>query len=354
MTTIPVKTGRAYNVLIENGIIASCGQHIKSVSNAMRVMVISDSNVLPIYGSKVTESLKAAGFSNVFTYAFTAGEQSKKLSTINEIYTTLAENSFTRKDLIVALGGGVTGDMAGFAAATYLRGIDFVQIPTSLLAQVDSSVGGKTGVDISAGKNLVGAFWQPILVVIDPLALNTLPEKFFKDGMGEVVKYGCIKSYKLFELLENSNPKENIEQIITECISIKRDVVEEDERESGVRMHLNFGHTLGHSLEKLYGFTQLTHGEAVAIGMAIITKASEANGLTAKGVYNRIVDLLEKLGLPYTDNYSIEEIIKNCSNDKKSAGTYINLVLIEDIGEAYVKKIEKTDLNSFFSCKSKR
>lgn len=348
MTVLSVKTGRPYDVIIESGIINNCGEHIKKVSSAMRVMIVSDSNVYPIYGKKVSDSLSAFGFEKVCSFVFDAGEQSKNLSNISAIYNALASNGFTRNDLIVALGGGVTGDMAGFAAATYLRGIDFVQIPTSLLAQVDSSVGGKTGVDIAAGKNLVGAFWQPVLVLADPLTLNTLSDKFFTDGMGEVVKYGCIKSEKLFALLESGNAKDNINDIITQCIAIKRDVVEKDERESGIRMQLNFGHTLGHSLEKIYNFSGLTHGEAVAVGMALITKASEENGLTQSGSYERLVNLLKKIGLPFESKTELCEIIENCKNDKKSTGSAINLVLIKKIGEAFVQKTETAELKGFF------
>ncbi len=204
----------------------------------------------------------------------------------------------TRRDIIIALGGGVCGDMAGFAAASYLRGIDFIQIPTSLLSQVDSSVGGKTGVDLPQGKNLVGAFHQPIAVLIDPDMLKTLPEEFITDGMGEVIKYGCIKDAEFFEFLENENALENIESVIETCVKIKRDVVSRDEREKGERMLLNFGHTLGHAIEKLTGYGEITHGMAVAIGMSMIAKAGEKNGITEAGAYKRIVRLCKKYNLP--------------------------------------------------------
>jgi len=273
MKTVFVKTGRPYEILIEHGILDNAGEYIRPLTKAVRAVIISDTNVSPIYSERVKNSLEKSGF-ETSVFVFEAGESSKRLSTIEKMYTHLFEHNITRTDIIVALGGGVTGDMAGFAAATYLRGIDFVQIPTSLLAQVDSSVGGKTAVDLPAGKNLVGAFWQPILVLIDSDTLNTLPEKFFKDGLGEVVKYGCIRSKSLFERLENENAKDFIDDIIFECVSIKRDVVERDERDTGERAILNFGHTLGHALEKLNGYTNLTHGEAVAAGSAIITRIS--------------------------------------------------------------------------------
>ena len=297
MKTVEVKTGRPYNILIEHGIIDHAGEYIRPLTKAIRAVIISDTNVSPIYSQRVKNSLENNGF-ETSVFVFQAGESSKRLSTIEKMYTHLFEHNITRTDIIIALGGGVTGDMAGFAAATYLRGIDFVQIPTSLLAQVDSSVGGKTAVDLPTGKNLVGAFWQPILVLIDSDTLDTLPEKFFKDGLGEVVKYGCIRSESLFERLENENAKDFIDDIIFECVSIKRDVVEHDEHDTGERAILNFGHTLGHALEKLNNYENLTHGEAVSAGSAIITRISENNGLTAKGTAQRLENLLKKYELP--------------------------------------------------------
>lgn len=201
------------------------------------------------------------------------------------MYRSLSRESFTRTDFIVALGGGVTGDMAGFAAATFLRGISFIQVPTTLLAQVDSSVGGKTGVDTPFGKNLVGAFHQPRLVLIDPDTLSTLPEHFFRDGMGEVIKYGCIMSPSLFEQVCTGHAKDELESILYQCIDCKRQVVEQDTRDTGNRMILNFGHTLGHALEKIHGFEagSLSHGMAVGIGMVLAAKAGEQNGITRPG-----------------------------------------------------------------------
>ena len=225
MKKVEVKTGRPYNIYIEHGIISDAGKYVREVTKAIRAVIVSDSNVAPIYAQKVENSLKENGFETSL-FVFEAGEERKRLSTIEQMYMHFFEHNMTRSDIIVALGGGVTGDMAGFAAASYLRGIDFVQIPTSLLSQVDSSVGGKTGVDLPTGKNLVGAFWQPSVVLIDPDTLNTLPQKFFNDGMGEVIKYGCIRSPELFEKLGNQNARDIIDEIIFECVSIKRDVVE--------------------------------------------------------------------------------------------------------------------------------
>ena len=347
MKTVEVKTGRPYNILIEHGIIDHAGDYIRPLTKAIRAVIISDTNVSPIYSQRVKNSLEKSGF-ETSVFVFQAGESSKRLSTIENMYTHLFERNVTRTDIIIALGGGVTGDMAGFAAATYLRGIDFVQIPTSLLAQVDSSVGGKTAVDLPTGKNLVGAFWQPILVLIDSDTLDTLPEKFFKDGLGEVVKYGCIRSESLFERLENENAKDFIDDIIFECVSIKRDVVEHDERDTGERAILNFGHTLGHALEKLNNYENLTHGEAVSAGSAIITRISENNGLTAKGTAQRLENLLKKYELPINADFPLSDIISATRGDKKSTGTSIKFVFLKEIGNCFVQKIDTADFGEFF------
>ncbi len=346
MKKLFVATGRPYEILIDRGILDRCGEEIRKVSKSEKAMVISDSNVFPLYGEKVVKSMEAYGF-EVFTFVFEAGEYSKKLETIYSMYNALADNGLTRGDLIVALGGGVTGDMAGFAAATYLRGIDFVQIPTSLLSQVDSSVGGKTGVDIPQGKNLVGAFWQPNVVLIDPDTLNTLTPHFFADGMGEVIKYGCIKSAKLFDILEKENAWDIIEDIIYECVKIKRDVVQNDEHDHGERALLNFGHTLGHAIEKEHNFQDISHGEAVAVGMVMMTKATEIAKLTPIGTADRIAKLCEKYNLPTTDNTPVGSIVKSSFSDKKSSSNAISLVILDKIGESRVYPVAKTNMLDF-------
>lgn len=348
MRTIKVQTGRPYDILIERGLIDRCGQFIKEVSKAQKVCVVTDSNVEKIYAQRVIDSIKEQGFETKL-FVFEAGEERKRLSTISDMYGYFADFHMSRKDLVVALGGGVTGDMAGFAAASYMRGIEFVQIPTSLLAQVDSSVGGKTGVDIEQGKNLVGAFWQPNRVIIDPDTLKTLPQHFINDGMAEVIKYGCIKDSKLFDILKNENALDIIEDIIEICVSIKRDVVNADEREKGERMLLNFGHTLGHSLEKIYNYSGLSHGEAVAIGMCIITAASEKAGITKTGTTEEIISLCKKYGLPTTDNASPKEIAEICSSDKKSSGGSVNLVLLKEIGTSFTQPTRLDELENFIT-----
>ena len=348
MKTLKVETQSAlYDILIEKGILSKCAMYIKNVVRGKKALIISDSNVAELYLDTVKSSLENEGFC-VFTHIFEAGEKSKHLRTVAEIYDTLAQNEFTRKDFIVALGGGVVGDISGFASSTYMRGIDFVQIPTTLLSQVDSSVGGKTGVDTKYGKNLVGAFYQPKLVLIDSDTLNTLSDHFFADGMGEVIKYGCIANAQLFSELFEIDIKENIEDVILECLKIKRDVVNEDERESGIRMILNFGHTLGHSIEKLSNFS-LSHGECVAKGMVLITKMGEKLHLTESGTAEKIELVCKKHNLDTSINFNVTDIADSAKNDKKGDGHKLNLVLISKIGDAVIHTIDKNELLNLLS-----
>ena len=275
MKVISVKTSEKYDVIVGSAIIPQIGTYLSELKTDCKAAIISDSNVWPLYGSCVSESLDNAGISPVH-YVFPAGEASKNANTYLKILNFLAENQITRSDLIVALGGGVVGDITGFTAATYLRGISYVQIPTSLLAMVDSSVGGKTAIDLPAGKNLVGAFKQPRLVLCDIDTLHTLPERLFLDGCAEVIKYAMLYDEPLFNALQISGPDFDRETVIARCIGLKRDVVQEDEFDNGSRQRLNFGHTIGHAIEARSDF-QISHGQAVAAGMAIITKAAAAN-----------------------------------------------------------------------------
>ena len=346
MKTVRVDTNTPYDILIERGLLDRSGELVRSVSAAKKACVITDSNVGAIYAERVLTSLKEADFETEL-FTFPAGESSKRLDTVAAMLSYMADFHMSRGDIVVALGGGVTGDMAGFAAATYMRGIKFVQIPTSLLAQVDSSVGGKTAVDIPQGKNLVGAFHQPCLVIIDPDTLSTLPERFVHDGMAEVIKYGCIKDERLFETLENENALDIIEDIIEICVSIKRDVVNRDEKESGERMLLNFGHTLGQSLEKLYNFEGLSHGEAVAIGMVKIAASGENAGLTEAGTADRIERLCKKNMLPTSDEASAATLAELCQSDKKAGGGSVNLVLLDKIGSSFIRKTPLSELEAF-------
>lgn len=346
MEKVTVNASTAYDILIDKGILDKAGEFIKSVKPTGKCAVITDDNVDRLYGERVMNSLNGADI-DARKFVFPHGEISKNHSTLLKIYDYLAENGFTRSDYIAALGGGVVGDTAGFAAATYMRGIDFVQIPTTVVAQSDSSVGGKTAVDISAGKNLVGAFHQPRLVIADTETLSTLTPEFFADGMAEVIKHGMIKSRELFELLSSSDVKANLVEIMKQNVSIKGKVVENDECEKHERMLLNFGHTLGHALEKFYNFSGLTHGYAVAIGMSTFTHIAERRGMCKSGVADKLDALLTKCGLPLTDPAPTYELFKLSLGDKKHLANGMNIVICSDIGKSEIVRMSVDEYEKF-------
>ena len=293
MTSVKVNASVKYNVLIGEGLISDCGKLICEVISPCKAAVISDDKVFALYGNKVLSSLEKVGFVTK-SFVFKNGEENKNLSTYIEALGFLAKEKLSRTDVVIALGGGVVGDLAGFAAATYLRGIRFIQIPTTVLAACDSSVGGKTAVDLEAGKNLAGAFHQPSLVICDTETFNTLDDRQMSCGFAEIIKYGVICDRNLFDALSEGSL--SMDGIITRCVEIKRDIVEKDEKESGERKLLNFGHTIGHAIEKHSGFS-LTHGEAVAVGMVMITEISEKLGI-CENVAAKIRKLLKKYDLP--------------------------------------------------------
>lgn len=341
-----VQTAQPYQVYIEKGVLDRVGEiALLSRRAGAKAMLISETNVFPLYGERVKRSLEQAGFS-VSVYVFPAGEGSKQIATVCDMYRALAEAGFTRTDFVVTLGGGVAGDMGGFAAATYLRGISFLQIPTSLLAQVDASVGGKTGVDLPFGKNLVGAFHQPFAVLTDPETLQTLPEHYFRDGMGEVVKYGCITDAPLFQALEAGTALDNLEDVLTRCIRCKKELVEQDARDTGRRMILNFGHTFGHALEKLHGFQDLAHGEAVGIGMVMACQVGERLGVTPAGTAERVLAVLRQYGLPTEDRFTWKEVVDATALDKKSDGETLRLILLSAVGESVIYPITREQLQT--------
>ena len=348
MSIIHVKNQSSYDIQIEPGLLDRCGALIRPLTGAARVLLITDSNVPPLYAGRVAASLEAAGFGTA-VHVFPAGEEQKNLETVGGMLEACCGAGLCRSDLIVALGGGVCGDLAGFTAAVYQRGIDFVQIPTTLLSQIDSSVGGKTGCDLPAGKNLAGAFHNPRLVLIDPDVLDSLPKRYFRDGMGEAVKYGCIFSAALFERIEKENPRDFLPELIEACVSLKRDVVQRDFKESGERMLLNFGHTLGHAVERHHNFTAVSHGEAVGMGMVWITRASEAAGLTAAGTASRIEACLAGLGLPTEAGLSPKRAGELAGMDKKRRGGKINLVLLKEIGSSFVYAMDTDKLAEFLA-----
>ena len=309
----------SYPIFIENGIIKKSGEHISQIFSGQKIMIVSDDNVFPLYGQQVMDSLKDY---ECHSLVLPHGEPTKNFQSLPKIYTAMLDAKLTRSDLVIALGGGVIGDLAGFAAASYLRGIKLVQIPTSLLAQVDSSVGGKVAVDLPQGKNLVGAFYQPKMVLIDPDVLNTLPEHFIKDGMGEVIKYGCIKDGSLFDRLcahsSFEDLKPELPEIIARCVDIKRIVVEADQFDTGERMLLNFGHTLAHTIEQYYNYERESHGEAVSIGMYQISLLAEQENLTRPGTADQILKVLDTYGLPHSCGIPLTELTEAMTRDKKN------------------------------------
>lgn len=327
----------SYPIYIENGILSQAGAYIAEIFTGKRIMVISDDNVFPLYGDKLLSSLP--GY-ECHSLVLAHGETTKDFQTLPKVYSALLEAKLTRSDLIIALGGGVIGDLAGFAAASYLRGIKLVQIPTSLLAQVDSSVGGKVAVDLPQGKNLVGAFFHPKMVLIDPSVLDTLPPHFVSDGMGEVIKYGCIKDATLFDRLcahpSFDGLKPELTDIIARCVDIKRVVVEADQFDTGERMLLNFGHTLAHTIEQYYHYERESHGEAVGIGMYQITKIAEEKGLTESGCADKIKKALDIYGLPSSCGIPMDKLKAAVTLDKKNLNGKLNVVLLKNIGESFV------------------
>lgn len=351
MSIIRVNLGaKSYNIEIDAGLLDTAGEKIRSISKAQRAAVISDSNVDPLYGERLQATLAGSGF-KVTRIVFPAGEKSKCLTELARIYDRLAEAGITRSDLVVALGGGVTGDLGGFAAATFLRGVDYVQIPTSLLAQIDSSVGGKVAVDLPAGKNLVGNFYQPKLVLIDTMLLKTLPVRFLHDGLAEAIKYGCIRDRALFEKIaamrDDDELLENIGVIVERCCAIKAEIVEHDEFDTGERMVLNFGHTIGHAVEKCSNYESFTHGEAVGIGMLLLTRQTERLGLTESRTAAPIYDVLKKYNLPVDADYGNEELLKAAGMDKKKSGSSITLVILKNIGTSFLQKTNWQDLPEY-------
>lgn len=350
MNTLTMRAGSAeYPVLIENGLLRSVPARLAAQFPKSRFAVVTDDTVHRLYGISFMASLKDAGLrANCLTVP--PGERSKSVETFARLLSALAQRGYNRADVIVALGGGVVGDLAGFVAAAFLRGVKFVQIPTTLLAQIDSAVGGKTGVNLPEGKNLVGAFHQPHAVFVDAACLHTLPEADFADGMAELVKYALIRDHDMFSQLEQSGAvhagSQRLGEWITRCLEIKRDVVAADEKDTGERMLLNFGHTVGHGIERLCAQKRrpMTHGRAVAIGMTAITAASERMGLTQKGTARRIAAVLQSLSLPHdVSAFDKQEILAGILVDKKNMADTLSLVLISEPGASFLHRIPQSD-----------
>jgi 3-dehydroquinate synthase len=345
MEKVKVTASKEYNVYIGSGFLDNVGEMLASIKRPCRVVIASDDNVYSLYGEKVKSSLEKSGFT-VFEYIVPHGENSKSVENFIKIQEFCTENNKTRTDLFVALGGGGTGDLTGFVASTYLRGVDFVQIPTTVLSMVDSSVGGKTAINLNAGKNLCGAFYQPIAVYADCETLQTLPEETFNEGCAEIIKYGMILDAELLKYLSENSIRENIERVIKRCVEIKRDVVEHDEFENGERKLLNFGHTIGHAIEKCSSLT-ISHGNAVAIGMVIATKGAYEIGLSDEDYSNVLLPILKANNLPTSCGFSAKALADVALSDKKRSQDTISLIVPEKYGLCKIEKIHIDKLQDF-------
>jgi len=338
---INVKTSQSdYDIIIKNGAFDELLINTEDLLSGRKVFVVTDDNVDRFYGNELQNMFSAYEYKKI---VLPHGETTKSTEYLNKLYSEMALFKMSRSDIIIAFGGGVIGDLTGFAAATFLRGVKFIQIPTTLLSQVDSSVGGKVAIDLPEGKNLVGSFYPPCRVVIDPTLLSTLPERVFNDGMAEVIKYGAIRDAKLFDIL-CGGIDDRLEEVICTCVNIKKQIVENDEFDTGERMILNFGHTFGHAVEKLCNYTTYTHGEGVAIGMLRITRKSEAMGITEPGTADRLMNVLRKYDLVFDDyTFDSDKAYNVLMLDKKGSKDTIKYIMISKIGEVVVKEMPKTD-----------
>ena len=344
MTVIEVTASKSYTVEIGAGLLPMLGEKVAGLGGVRKVCIVSDSQVFPLYGAAADASLHAAGLQTC-AFVFPAGEDSKNGETFLGLLNFLAENRLSRDDLLIALGGGVAGDLTGFAAACYLRGVRYVQVPTTVLAAVDSSVGGKTAIDLGMGKNLAGAFWQPSLVLCDVNTLAPLPAEIFRDGCAEVIKTAILFDEPLFMELVRDGLGFDWERVIARCIAHKRDIVAADEFDRGQRNLLNLGHTFGHAVEALSDFS-ISHGKAVAAGIAMAARAGVCLGTCDQGTATRILWLLERFGLPIFSHYTAEQLCEAALSDKKRAGETVNLILPEKIGSCAIHRVPISQLET--------
>ena len=344
MQTITVLASKRYDIIIGENILSQVGKLTAERIAGRKAAIISDTNVWPIYGTLVTESFHAASF-QVDHYLIQAGEESKNLSTYAQILDFLVQKKISREDVIVALGGGVVGDLTGFAAATYLRGVAYIQLPTSLLAMVDSSVGGKTAINLPGGKNLAGAFYQPSMVLCDVKTLDTLPEENFREGCAEVIKTAILYDEALFDHLMQHNLAFDRNSVIGRCIELKSQVIMQDEFDIGKRKFLNLGHTFGHAIEYLHNF-QISHGNAVAIGIALAVKTAHHIGMCSTDTVDKILQILREFDLPVTVDYSAFELCSAAVSDKKRSGDKVDLILPAAIGNCQITPLSFDNLQS--------
>lgn len=351
---------KSYDIIIGERFYENFPEYMRKVYEGKKIFVITDSNVDAVYKNEYDKMFKGFEYT---VHVLEAGEQNKHIGIMPAIYSAMVNAELNRKNAVVAFGGGVVGDIAGFAAASYMRGIDFIQIPTTIVSQVDSSVGGKVGVDLPEGKNLIGAFHQPKLVLIDNHFLNTLTDRYFYDGFAEIVKYGCIYDRAFFdrlvEIVENSGISKDsvdykqklrshlmkhVNELVYRSCEIKKEVVEQDERESSLRMILNFGHTIGHAIEQYTNYEKHSHGEAISTGMADIIKIGEKKGITQKNQIKPVENLLKALNLPTDIKYPAENIKEIMRRDKKSVADGINFVFLKEIGEVEIVKMTENEV----------
>ena len=345
MESVIVHTAQPYEVLIGEGLLEEIGPRTAEAVSGRRVMIVSDDRVAPLYLDRVERLYREAGFQTGH-FVFPAGEGSKRLATVEQVLEAANAMELTRADLFCALGGGVVGDLTGLASALYQRGVDFVQVPTTLLAMADASVGGKTAVNLVSGKNLCGAFHQPRLVICDPETLKTLPEAVYAEGMAEVIKHAAIRDGGL---LRRIREKESPVTVIADNIRIKSEIVSQDERETGTRKLLNLGHTFGHAVEKLTGYT-IYHGEGVSIGMMIAARTAVERGLCPPEVYAELREALEAENLPVTTRFTAEEIAAAAMNDKKRQADQLTVVLPTGFGKSELFTLPASELAAWIAC----
>lgn len=364
MIKISVSASKKYHVILEAGAIGRLGSFLAEAGIApeKKLCIVTDETVNRLYGKKddlLWTTLESSGF-DLYKFVFPGGESTKNMETISRLLEFLADNRFSRSDVLIAFGGGIVGDVTGFAAASYMRGVEFVQLPTTLLATVDSSVGGKTGVNLSAGKNLAGAFWQPSLVVFDPNLLSTLQHHTILDGIAEAVKAGFIGDItipnRIKAYLDSSQKPSSISkdtEFLTElaacAVEVKKKIVEEDEHERGKRQLLNFGHTLAHAIEKCSGY-EISHGHAVAKGMALVSAAADSLGWSNESCTHILLDILKGFDFPLDCPFSPEELTAAALQDKKIRGSHITLVLPDSLGSCFLKTISIDNLLQFIKC----
>lgn len=348
MSLITVNASRKYDIIVDHGVLPDAGRMIhKAIPTAGKAVLVSDDNVFSLYGETVSRSLNDSGL-EVFPFLIPHGENSKNLENYGRLLNEMCLNHIVRADVVVALGGGVVGDLAGFAAATYQRGVSLVQIPTSLLAAVDSSVGGKTAVDLPAGKNQVGCFYQPSLVICDTDTLSTLPEEEYRNGCAEIIKYAILDGMAFFSMIDSIPIIQQYEDVIAHCVKIKKELVQEDERDTGVRMLLNLGHTIGHGVEHCSGYT-IPHGQAVAMGLAAIVRAATEKGYCERQLCSAVCKLISKYGLPVEIPFSCAELATAALLDKKNTSDKMRLVVPFALGDCKIIDIDKTQFSDWLT-----